>query len=865
VALLVSPGVSAAVPSPEESFGFRPGSDRQLIDYGQLTGYLQAVADASEMVTVRQIGESTEGRPMFVAFISSPANLQRLEELRQINRRLALDHGMGEEQRQLLIDDGRVFVLAMLSMHSTEVGPAQSLPLFVHEAVTDTGGTLQSAFEDVVLMVVPTHNPDGMDLVVNHYRKYLGTPYEGCSLPGVYHRYVGHDNNRDYLALTQSESRVMNRLYSTEWYPQVVVDKHQMGSTGPRYFVPEFHDPIAENIDEDLWYWSDVFGSNLAKDIGAEGLRGVASHWVFDEYWPGASSTSHWKGAITLLTEAASCRQATPIFVERTELRVGGKGLSEYEKSVNMPDPWPGGWWRLGDIVRYELASMRSILRTASRHRREILEFRNQLCRNEVVKGTTEPPFYYILPVRQHDRGALPAVVELLREHGVKLSTLAERVNVEGRVFEAGDVVVPLAQPYRAFVKEVMESQRYPERHYTPGGELIRPYDITSWSLPQHYGLRQFEITTRSQQLEAALDELTGAWTGRSVPSLPEKMWGLGYSATDNASFRAAFVALAGGLDVSRITQPLVRGTERLPVGSFVVHGRRRQLTELFDQSHPAIVLTSPPDVTVTALSGRRIGLIETYFHDMDAGWTRFLLDTYHVPHRVVRPAEIGELDLTAEFDLIVLPDVDKDLLTKGRYEDRDRYLPVDLPPEFRQPISGKGLRGLAEFIESGGIVLAWGGSTSLFLDGLPLSEADEHERLDLPAEDVSDSLHKAGLYVPGSWLDVEVLQDHALTWGMAPVSGVFSRGRPVFSTWVPILGTDRRVIANHPKRDILRSGYLEGEEQLSNRPVMVWLRSGRGQVVLYGFLPQFRASTPATYKLLLNGLLLPKLPEERL
>ena len=280
-------------------------------------------------------------------------------------------------------------------------------------------------------------------MIVKHYREELGTAYEGGTMPGFYHHFVGHDNNRDFVALTQAESQAVSRVFSTEWYPQVLVDKHQMGRTGPRYFVPRYHDPIAENIDGDLWIWSDVFGSGMAREIGLAGLTGVASNWIFDEYWPGSTTTSHWKGVISLLTEAASARVATPVFVEKNERAVRGKGLSEYKKSVNMPSPWPGGWWRLGDIVEYELASWRGLIKTASMLRGEILTFRNDLCRSEVALGENEPPYYYVIPKQQHDESERDHLIELLVEHGVEVTRLTEPIAVEGVNLSAGDWVVP--------------------------------------------------------------------------------------------------------------------------------------------------------------------------------------------------------------------------------------------------------------------------------------------------------------------------------------------------------------------------------------------------------------------------------------
>ncbi len=858
-ALWAAGSAAGAVPTPEEFFGFRPGTDRRLIDYEQLTGYLAQVAQSSPRVRLTEVGSSALGRPMYVAFVSSEANLARLEALREVNRRLALDPAIPDEERAALIRDSAVFVMAMLSMHSTEVAPAQALPLLVYELATAPGGATAGTLDDVVLMVVPTHNPDGMDMVVEHYRKYLGTPYEGSSLPGVYHRYVGHDNNRDYLWLTQPESRTVNRLYSLDWFPQVIVDKHQMGSTGPRYFVPEYHDPIAEAIDESLWYWSDVFGSKMARDLGAAGLSGVASHWVFDEYWPGASSTSHWKGAVTLLTEAASCRIASPIFVEPSELSVRGKGLAEYAKSVNMPEPWPGGWWRLGDIVQYELVSMRSILTTAARQREEILRSRNDLCRSEVERGRSEPPFYFVLPSEQWDRGALPALVDLLVEHGVEVARLTDRVVFEGAVYDEGDVVVPLAQPFRAFVKEVMEPQRYPVRHYTPGGDMIEPYDITSWSLPLHSGVRSTQLDTRSEELERHLEPLRRGWPEpRPAAGLPADTWGAVYPANDNESFRAAFAALGRGLEVGRLAETVDRDGLTLARGSFVIRGRRDALDDLVrGMAVPPLPLRTRLDADTVTVRLPRVGLVETYFHDMDAGWTRYLLDSFGVPFRVIRPAEVEGIDLAGELDIMVFPDVDGELLTEGRYKVGDRYRSIDLPPEFCKPISKEGLRRIAGFIRGGGTVLSWGGSTALFLDGLPLPDGDDGEQLELPARDISKELEGEELNVPGSWLAVRLLADHPLTWGMPATSGVFSSGGPVIATSLPRPDTDRRVIATYPERGVLVSGHIEGEQSLAGKPAMVWLRAGRGQLVLYGFNPLFRASTPATYKLLFNALLL--------
>jgi len=878
--LFLLPGIpalsSVEIPTPESHFGYTPGADRKLMTYEEQVAYLKILSDSSDRILLKKEGESPMGKPMYLCFISSPENIHNLEALREINRKLALEPNLSNSEREQAIRDGKVFLLETLSMHSSEVGPSQSFPLFAWQMATTNDPQTLDALKKVVLMVVPCHNPDGMDMIVNWYRKNLGTKYEGASLPRVYHKYVGHDNNRDFITLTQKDTRVIARIYSTEWYPQVMVEKHQMGSSGPRFFVPENHDPIAENIDAGLWNWMKVFGADLSRNMTADGLKGVASHWEFDNYWPGSTETALWKNVISFLTENASCRGATPVFVEPTELRVQGKGLSEYKKSVNMPDPWPGGWWHLSNIVDYELSSMRSILNTAGANRSAILKFRNDMCRGEVKKGMTEPPYAYVFPAIQHDPGALADLVDLLHLHGVRTYVLTEDRLDGTRQYRKGGVVVPLAQPYRSFIKEVMEKQIYPVRHYTPGGKIIQPYDITSWSLPLHRGLTSYTVTSSPDVLDGGMAELKGSLLQNAPLVLPDKFFALGLSADFNDSYETVFAALDAGIPVLRLTAADTQNSA-LPAGSFLLVNdakNGRKLAELAQslKTTPEIVKTKP-DMPSIAIQKRRIGLIQTWRQDMDAGWTRFIFDQYHIPFTVLHPADLEKTDLKT-FDVLVFPDSNKDVLFSGSYKGPSGYMPVSLPEKYRKGMGEKGKMKLVRFINDGGIVLSWRSSTELFIGNLKLAEKvtkrkqkkkdkeakPKTESFSLPVRDLSKSARSQGLYVPGSLLRMKLLRPHPLTWGMPSEAAVFSRGTPVFRTTIPTMDMDRRVVGFYPRDHLLVSGYIEGESALAWHPAMIWLKKGKGQLVLYGFNPQFRASTPGTYKLLFNGLLLPGL-----
>ncbi len=844
--------------SPEAYFGFQPGSDRNLFDYQSLVDYLRELEKNSGRIHMEAIGTSPLGKEMYIAFISSRENIARLPEYKRINRELALEPELSTRQRERYFNDSKVFVLSTLSMHSSEVGPSQAAPLVAFDLVTTDDPKKLEWLDNVVLMMVPSHNPDGMDKVVDYYKKYKGTAYEGASLPDVYHKYVGHDNNRDFVILSQEDTRAIAAIYNKTWFPQVMVEKHQMGSTGVRYFVPPNHDPIAENVPGGIFAWAGLFGQNMAKDMGSAGLKGVAQHYLFDDYWPGSTETCIWKNVIGFLTEAASARTASPVFIEPTELSVGGKGLSEYKKSINMLHPWEGGWWRLGDIVEYEIVSMMSILKTASNHREDILRFRHDLCREMVEAGRTEAPYYYILPRKQHDPGELVKMFDLLQEHGVDIYQLEKEIVVEDIAYSAGDLVIPLAQPFRAFIKEVMEEQEFPERHYTPGGELIQPYDITSWSLPLHRNVKSFEVNTRAIALEQQISKLETFTLQTEIPGNVSRVI---LPVSSNTSFQTAFAALSEGLEVGRLSEIVIIDEKEVPAGSFVLslEGKHRNVARQLVESLRIPVITVQRDVELPEAPVRmpRIALVETYFHDMDAGWTRFIFDTYHIPYTRIRPHEIGDAALSKNYDVVIFPDENKDLLMEGKYKRGDSYYQGNYHPDQVKGMGKEGKQELISFLDKGGLIISWGRSTGIFEGTLKVGEDADAEEFILPFSDISEELQKSGLYVPGSLVKIALKQDHPLTFGMPAETGVFSRGRPVFKTTLPGFDMDRRVIATYPEKGILLSGYAAEEEKIGNKSAMIWMQKGDGQLVLFGFNPQFRASTQGSFKLLFNALLL--------
>jgi hypothetical protein len=561
-----------------------------------------------------------------------------------------------------------------------------------------------------------------------------------------------------------------------------------------------------------------------------------------------------------MLTEAANAKTATPVFIEPNELSVVGKGLSEHKKSVNMPLPWEGGWWGLEDIVKYEISSTLSMLKTASCYRKEILKFRNDLCRSEVNKGKSEPPYYYIMPLNQSDQSELAGMVNLLREHAIGIFELNKEIVVGNKNYQKGDIVVPLSQPVRPLIKEILEAQEYPLRHYTPDGEAIKPYGNTSWSLPLHRGVEAFEISIRSEELENSLKRIEEEYNLKSDVNANQNVFL--FSSQNNESYKAAFLAMSYGMEVKRLTRDIIFENVRYAAGSFVILMNSHR-DVLFDK-----LTVSPVPVNQSLMPGMedvrmpRIALVESWFQDLDAGWTRYLFDEYGIPYTVLRPVDFEKANLKDKFDMVVFPSEGADVIKDGKFKRGENFYLSNYPPEYTKGLGIKGMDNLMNFLDNGGIIISWGESAPVFDNVLQIKEGNSDEvkeEFRLPFRNVGDELAKLGLYCPGSLIRIKLAKDHPLTWGMPDEAGILFQGNPVFTTSVPVFDMDRRVIGYFPEKDLLLSGYIEKEETLANKSAMIWLKKGKGQLVLMAFSPQYRASTQGTFKLLFNSLLLHK------
>ncbi|MER3429082.1 MAG: peptidase M14 [Pyrinomonas sp.] len=771
-------GGRADVPSPRSALGFVPGDDRTIADWRQITDYFARLDRASDRVTVRQLGTTTLGRPFIVAFISAPENIRELAKYQEIQRRLADPRLQRDErERDRLVQEGRVVVAISCSIHSTEIVASQMSMQLAYELATADDAQTREVLRNVILILIPSANPDGIDIVANWYRRTLNTPYEGTEPPELYHHYAGHDNNRDWFMLNLRETQLVTRLFWREWFPQIVYDVHQQGMTGSRMFVPPFYDPFNPHIAPLLLREVGLIGHKIAADLQAAGFRGVITNAMYDTWWHGGFRTApYYHNSIGVLSEAASARLMSPVTVTREQLaQARTRGMeSALEARTNFPDPWLGGVWRPRDIMQMELIAARAVLTMAAKYRERYLRNFYELGRRALALPENAP-IAYLIPAGQGRDESLAKLIATLTEQGVEVYRLDRELHVavaasREREVPTGSYIVFLRQPGRANVQALFEPQRYPNRRL-PNGEAERPYDVAGWTLPMQMGLEYLPIASiRESEGERRLTLVLGEADVRRDLALPPRV--------DQGR--------------SPIRNPITR-----PV---------------------------------------RVGLYKSWTASMDEGWTRFVFDTFNIPYASIRDAELrSEANLRAKYDVIILPSMRVREIVEGNSPER-------YPAEYAGGITERGVENLRRFVEAGGVLICFDAATELAI-----------KRFGLPVRNVLEGVRSSEFYCPGSILALEVDTTHPLARGFSSRTDAYFINSAAFEVTDP---QRAHTVARYATENVLRSGWVLGEERISGKAALVEATLGRGRVILFGFRPQHRGQTWGTFPFIFNAIM---------
>ena len=790
---------SAAIPSPKSVLGFAPGDDRTIADWSQITSYFEKLDRASDRVLVQDLGQSTLKRPVIVALISARENILALAKYKDIQQQLADPRKIsGNMPRERLFADGKVVVAISCSIHSTEIVASQMSMQFAYELATAQDADSREILENTIILLIPSPNPDGIDIVANWYRKTLGTPYEGREPPELYHHYAGHDDNRDWFMLNLKETQLITRLLWHEWFPQIVYDVHQQGSNGSRFFIPPFYDPPNPNISPLLLRQVGLIGHKVAADLQAAGFKGVLTNALYDTWWHGGFRTApYFHNSIGILSEAASARLMTPATVTPEQLaRSTTRGMrNATDAATNFPDPWPAGTWRPRDVMEMEMIASRAILSMAAKYRADYLRNFYELGRtNLALPENKGDAIAYLIPAGQARDEAVAKMIGTLIDQGVEVFRLDQELHVvlspralvrtnsiaeklgtyrvsgplmEMREVPLGSYIVFLNQPQRSNVIALFEPQIYPNR-LTALGEAERPYDVAGWTLPLQMGVEApAVITIRESAQERKLTLLKDANQVRADLALTLKKG-----------------------DESPIKNPV-----KQPV---------------------------------------RVGIYRSWVSNMDEGWTRFVFDTFNVPYTSIVDTDFRQSSLNSKFDAIVLPSQSSVQMVNG-------HVAGTFPAEYTGGLAEAGLKNLKDFVNNGGMLICFDNACDLAI-----------KQFNLPLRNALEGVKTSDFYCPGSIVALELDNKNPIAASLPATLPAYFINSSAFATTTD---ANVRVIARYAKENVLLSGWLLGEDKLRGQIALAEVGVGKGRIVLFGFRPQHRGQTWGTLPLIWNVL----------
>lgn len=839
-----------AVTPPEKFFGFQLGSDRNIARWDRIVEYYRLLEkESAGRLKVIDMGPTTEGNPFLLVIVSSPANLANLEQLRRTNLRISDPRGLSEEQVRKLVTEGRAVVCQSMSLHASEIGGTQMAPELAYDLVSRTDEETTRILDNVIFLLVPSFNPDGAIMVADYYKKTLGTDWEGGSLPWLYHKYTGHDNNRDAFQTNIVESQYMAKIMFRDWIPQAYVDHHHMGSYGARIYIPPYAEPIRPHADPLVWREMSWYGGHMAYKEEEQGLSGVLNNAIFSGW---GHFGFHWitpfHNIAGMLTESASAKLATPLYIHPDQLRGGGQGMPSYESQTTFPNPWPGGWWKLREIVERQKVSAWALLDLAARNRETVLWNAYLKAKRQTERGAAGKPAAYVIPRAQHDPLTAIKLVNKLLVQGIEIQEAPQGfVTAGGVTYPAGSWVISLAQPKMGLIRYLLGKTRYPDNEWTRSrdGSPIRPYDMATDTMFEFMGVR---VDPLEQSVTSGLRTLT-------APVQPAGRIAAGEAhALDgrlNDSYRAVNLLLDKGASVRSVTTAV----GALRAGDFIVSSASPALlASVAKETGVDFAPVGGSAAKADALKRKRIAMYQRYLGgNIDEGWTRLLLEQFGFPYTSLRDPEIKKGALRDKYDIIILPHDSTAMITgeapargeNGRSRG-NRWMEEEYPPEYRSGIGKDGVEALKAFVQKGGTLITFGGSADFAI-----------EKLDLAVRDVTGNRNSKEFWCPGSTLHVTYDTANPLAFGM-PAEGLalYLGGNPAFEVVAGQHNDRYSTVVRYAAGDLLESGWLIGEQTLAKKAAVLTARYGEGQVILYGIRPQHRAQTHGSFKLLFNALL---------
>jgi hypothetical protein len=863
---------SLGIPTPDSVFGFAPGADYKLATYDQSVDYFRKVAAVSKNVKLIEVGKTTQGRPLMFAMVSSPANLAKVDRYREIARRLAHPQGLSDAEAHALAREGKAFVHIDGGLHATEVAGPQHTPLLLYDLVHRASEPdTKAMLDNVIVMLWPTINPDGQQMVAEWYMKNVGTPYELSDLPKLYQEYVGHDNNRDAYMLNMIESRAIEHTWR-QWEPNIIYVHHQSGPFPTRIWLPPFSEPVGIEAPYVISREVNMIGMAIAKGLEEKGQVG-ATHMgtAFDAWYPGyIDYAPNFKNIPAFWTETALYQYATPHTYTLTDFPQNMRDLREQSL---YSSPWPPGLWRLRDAVDYMETASLSVIEYASKYKDSLLYDRYKAGVDQIALGQKKAPFAYVIPQEQRDPVAAVELLRRLAFGGIRVSQLTAAASIGGENFPGGTWVIPTDQEFAAMAREVLDVQRYPDLRQYPGGPPERPYDAAGWTLPLQMGVRVDAVAqplaadVRGQmKLLGSMPESkvkpTAYDAGMSADAAPfDSAPGTGFNSDPAAAAILPPDGRVTGSGAVLLVDPAQNNAFRAlnrawQQGATVQYaGGRYAIGGLDESAQDALVKTlalraerrAAPPASKT-LRKPRIGLFSPWSGSMDTGWTRWVLEQYDFQFTAIRPEDFKS-PLGEKIDVLVIADDARvpGAAGGGRGGRGGRGGPGrEVRSEYAYQLTDEDFGRLDAFVRSGGTLVCLNSATAFAI-----------QQFKLPVKNVVAGLRPEEFFLRGSIVEVQVDTAHQVMAGMPEKAAVFVDSSPVFETDQTFRGS---VLARfQDSGSPLLSGYLIGESHLQGKAAALDAQVGDGHIVLLGFRPEWRGQPFGTFRVLFNSVLYAK------
>lgn len=702
--------------SPKEHFGFNIGDDYQLANYTQYEAYLKKLGQESNRMKVVEIGKSAEGRTMYVAIITSPENHKKLDRYKEISRKLAQVEDLNDEQARALAKEGKAVVWIDGGLHATEVLGAQQLIETIWQLNSRTDEETQRFLNDTIVLCCLV-NPDGMELVSNWYMREQDPAKRNTgSIPRLYQKYIGHDDNRDFYMSTQPETEAINRVFFHEWFPQIVYNHHQTGPAGTVMFAPPFRDPFNFNFDPLIPIGIDLVAAAMHNRFLAENKPGVTmrSGSSYSTWWNGGLRTTvYFHNMIGLLTETIG--NPTPMDIPLV--------LRNQLPRADLPYPIAPQKWHFRQSIEYSITANRAVFDVASKHRDELLFNLYRMGKNSIERGSRDTwtvtpheiaeaqdafdkerqqargpgggrggdneteagqgrgggggfgrggapmkyyemlrtperrdPRGYIIPFNQPDFLTATKFVNTLIKTGITIHRATGDFQVGGKSYPAGSYVVKAAQPFRPHVLDMFEPQDHPNDFQYPGGPPIPPYDNAGWTLAYQMGVKFDRIL---DGFDGPFEKINGfAKVEAGMPRPLANAAGYLLSHEVNDSFIATNRLLKDGEEVYWIKQPFSLNGKNYPAGTIFVPSKASTGAKVRGIETALGVhcepVTAKPAGEMFKLRQPRIALWDRYGGSMPSGWTRWILEQFEFPFTVVFPQTLDAGNLADKFDVII-------------------------------------------------------------------------------------------------------------------------------------------------------------------------------------------------------------------